>query len=461
MAVENCVVEISDGPFGSNLKSSDYVGSGVRVVRLENIGAGEFIAGKESFISHAKYEKLKRHTVRPGDIVVASFISDVVRAALIPPSIAYAVNKADCFQVHCFGKSLAAQFLLRCLGSRYFFKQLEQLVHGVGRPRINTTQLGESFFPLCSLAEQQEIVRLLDEQFTVIEQNEREIDTALKHSEALRQSILKKVFSGQLVAQDPADEPAAVLLERIRAKREAPKESHRKLTRSPKAKPAQEIEEKTVPAITPVQTRKPKPASTPGKTDLQAGLVALAIAAHENGSEHLDHVKVGKIVHLCDVIARLQLDRHPVKAAAGPNDFLQAKKVEHRAKMQGWFTVKKEPGAKAYIYQPGRNFDRLVHATEARLGSRLQTLRDLIGDLASMSVREVELVATVHAAWNNLILGGESQPTEEAIVKEARENWHPDKRRIPRERFFEAIAWIEEAEVVPNGVGCLVKAKHP
>ena len=216
ISVANCAVEISDGPFGSNLKSDDYVGSGVRVVRLENVGAGEFIEDKESFISPEKYQKLKRHTVHPGDIVVASFINDAVRAALIPPSIEYAVNKADCFQVHCFGDTISSDYLVRCFGARYFFKQLEQLVHGVGRPRINTTQLGEALVPLCSLPEQQEIVRLLDEQFVVIERNEREIDAALKRSEALRQAILHRAFTGRLVPQDLADEPASLLLARLR-----------------------------------------------------------------------------------------------------------------------------------------------------------------------------------------------------------------------------------------------------
>lgn len=220
ISVAHCAVEISDGPFGSNLKSDDYVSAGVRVVRLENIGSGEFIEDKESFISPEKYQKLKRHTVRPGDIVVASFINDAVRAVLIPPSIEYAVNKADCFQVHCFGDTISSDFLVRCFGARYFFKQLEQLVHGVGRPRINTKQLGEAFVPLCSLPEQQEIVRLLDEQFDVIEWNEREIDAALRRSEALRQSILKKAFTGQLVPQDPDDEPASVLLARLRAQKQ-------------------------------------------------------------------------------------------------------------------------------------------------------------------------------------------------------------------------------------------------
>jgi type I restriction enzyme S subunit len=228
ISLGNCAVEISDGPFGSNLKSDDYVGAGVRVVRLENIGPGYFIKKKESFISLEKYEKLKRHTVRPGDIVVASFINDAVRAALIPPSIEYAVNKADCFQVHCFGDTISADFLVRCFGARYFFKQLEQLVHGVGRPRINTTQLGEAFVPLCSLPEQQEIVRLLDEQFEVIERNEREIDGALRQSEALRQAILQKAFTGRLVPQSPSDEPATTLLARLRAERAAAPASKRK-----------------------------------------------------------------------------------------------------------------------------------------------------------------------------------------------------------------------------------------
>jgi type I restriction enzyme S subunit len=123
------------------------------------------------------------------------------------------------------------------LGSRYFFKQLEQLIHGVGRPRINTTQLGESFIPVCSLPEQHEIVRLLDEQFTVIEQNEREIDAALKRSAALRQSILRKAFTGQLVPQDPTDEPAAKLLALIRKERETSAQQPSKWTAKKRTQP--------------------------------------------------------------------------------------------------------------------------------------------------------------------------------------------------------------------------------
>jgi len=89
---------------------------------------------------------------------------------------------------------------------------------GVNQSNINGAKLVGYPFPYCSIPEQQEIVRLLDEQFEAIERNEREIDAALKRSEALRQAILKKAFTGQLVPQDPADEPASALLARLRQK---------------------------------------------------------------------------------------------------------------------------------------------------------------------------------------------------------------------------------------------------
>lgn len=128
-----------------------------------------------------------------------------------------------------FNDGIAAFLDLDPATHQYFYyfwtnktEALRNIDQGAAQPNLNTDLLKTYPVPLCSLPEQQEIVRLLDAQFEVIEQNEREIDAALKRSEALRQSILKKAFSGQLVPQAPADEPASVLLERIRAERAAP-----------------------------------------------------------------------------------------------------------------------------------------------------------------------------------------------------------------------------------------------
>ena len=90
---------------------------------------------------------------------------------------------------------------------------------GVNQSNINGEKLSNYPFPYCSLLEQSEIVRILEEKLSIIDNTVDELNTKLKNSEALRQSILKKAFSGKLVAQDPNDEPASVLLERIKAEK--------------------------------------------------------------------------------------------------------------------------------------------------------------------------------------------------------------------------------------------------
>ena len=106
---------------------------------------------------------------------------------------------------------------------------------GVNQSNINGEKLSNYPFPYCSLVEQYEVVRILEEKLSIIDQMEEGTIQQLQIAEVLRQSILKKAFSGQLVEQDPNDEPASVLLERIRAEKAA-QAKDRKRTRKPKAR---------------------------------------------------------------------------------------------------------------------------------------------------------------------------------------------------------------------------------
>ena len=97
--------------------------------------------------------------------------------------------------------------------------RIEAYAPATAQKNINLTTLENLVVPLAPLAEQKKLIENLSEQLSMLDQTEAEIDTNLQKSEALRQSILKQAFSGQLVPQHPNDEPAAELLARIRAHR--------------------------------------------------------------------------------------------------------------------------------------------------------------------------------------------------------------------------------------------------
>lgn len=94
---------------------------------------------------------------------------------------------------------------------------LEKHFTGSTIKHLTGTALAEVLLPVCSPLEQAEIACLLAGRFAAVDELQAEIQAALLRIELLRQSILKRAFSGQLVPQDPEDEPAAILLQRIKA----------------------------------------------------------------------------------------------------------------------------------------------------------------------------------------------------------------------------------------------------
>ena len=103
-------------------------------------------------------------------------------------------------------------------GKDYFEKGGKQTTNLAS---INKTVLSNFPVPLLPFNEQEKIIEMLDDTMSQIDVMETELENGIHRAEILRQSILKKAFSGQLVPQDPADEPAAELLARIKAEQSA------------------------------------------------------------------------------------------------------------------------------------------------------------------------------------------------------------------------------------------------
>lgn len=91
--------------------------------------------------------------------------------------------------------------------------------YGAGKPGLNLEQVSAVLVPLPGMEEAVVVMSVVTNQFSAINEQEQAIEETLKKSAAQRQNILRTAFAGQLVPQDPDDEPASRLLERIRAER--------------------------------------------------------------------------------------------------------------------------------------------------------------------------------------------------------------------------------------------------
>lgn len=118
-------------------------------------------------------------------------------------------------------KAVRPEYFVLAWNSWAVRRQIEMAARTTaGIYKINQGHIRGFVLPLPSLAEQSEIVRVLEERLGATDALQQETDANLARAEALRQSILKRAFSGKLVPQNPDDEPAQVLLARIRASRD-------------------------------------------------------------------------------------------------------------------------------------------------------------------------------------------------------------------------------------------------
>ena len=149
-------LRLSDGPFGSNLKSEHYSENGVRVIRLGNIGVGKFIDKDQSYVSLDHYARLKKYTCKPGEIVIGTLGEPNLRACIIPDYVKLAVNKADCVHYVPDSKILENTFVCQYINCPTTLLLASNMVHGQTRARVSSGQIAKMpiFIPPLSLQQQ-------------------------------------------------------------------------------------------------------------------------------------------------------------------------------------------------------------------------------------------------------------------------------------------------------------------
>jgi type I restriction enzyme S subunit len=215
--------DIVDGPFGSNLKASEYVEEGIPIARLQNVDRNIFIHKNIKYVTTQKAEELSRHTFKPGDILITKLGDPLGEACIAPASIEHGVIVADLVRVRPAENKVDRRYLTYAINSPLVARQFGKHTKGTTRPRVNLGMIRKLPIPVAPRDMQAGVVAEIEKQFSRLDEaiaNLKRVKANLKRYKA---AVLKAAVEGRLVETEAerasrecrSYETGAQLLQRI------------------------------------------------------------------------------------------------------------------------------------------------------------------------------------------------------------------------------------------------------
>lgn len=182
------------GPFGSNLKSSDYTDEGIRIIQLQNIGDGEFRNDYEIYTSANKANELLSCNIYPGEIILSKMGDPVARACIVPAFHNRYLMCSDGIRLAVDTNRFNTYFVYTQINAPDFRDRAANASTGSTRKRIGLTELRKLELNLPNLPEQKAIARILSDMSADISTLEirREKVCALKYG------MLQDLLTGRI-----------------------------------------------------------------------------------------------------------------------------------------------------------------------------------------------------------------------------------------------------------------------
>jgi len=186
---------IQSGPFGSNLKHSEFQPSGKLVIGIDNVQDGRFSLGSNHRISEAKFAELAKYAARPRDVLI-TVMATVGRVCVVPADIEEAIITKHVYRITVDRDVVVPEYLgIALRGSKEVRAQLMDSVQGQTRPGLNGGLIKKIRVPIPPLVEQHRIVAEVERRLSLLRGVEIEVDSNLKRAQALRQATLQHAFS--------------------------------------------------------------------------------------------------------------------------------------------------------------------------------------------------------------------------------------------------------------------------
>lgn len=386
---------ITDGPFGANLKTEHYIDTpGYRVIRLQNIGNGIFRDEHRAYINQERFEKIIKHQVSSGDLVIAGLIDTSIRCCYVPANIGPAVVKADCyrFSVH---PLVSSKYVLYYLNSKMAHEFAAVHHHGLTLTRIGLGNFRSIPVPLPPAAEQHRIVAKVDQLMALCDQLKTCLNQARQINEQLASTLVERAL-----AEDSRQVPIA---------------TDRQVART---------------------------------------LLAAEITHRLHSQRTFGQRKLQKVIYLAEHTARLAaIQGNYLRDAAGPHDRQLMNKVEGELQNRQWYErIERDTVGHAYrpLSQAGQHRQAYRSAWSAAERTNIEQVIELMRD---WDTDRCEMTVTLYAAWNDFILEGRPV-SDEAIVEEVMHSWNDTKLRFGKTEWLAVLEEMKKHKILmPSGFG--------
>ena len=219
LSLSRVTVSRCDGPFGSGLKSEHYAASGVRVVRLQNIGWAEFSGSDEAYVDENYARSLGNHTVVSGDLLVAGLGDEghpVGRACVAPNGIEPSMVKADCFRFRLDRRRILPAFAAYQL-SVTAAAAAGSLATGATRSRMNLGIAASRKVALPPIDEQRIVAAFLDRETARIDELVGKKERLIELLQEKRTALITRAVTEGLDPNVPMKDSGAEWLSEIPA----------------------------------------------------------------------------------------------------------------------------------------------------------------------------------------------------------------------------------------------------
>lgn len=395
-----------------------YIDSGIPFLRSQNVWNEGLALDDVAFISDATHEKMSGTHVQANDLLFNITGGSIGRCALVASDFETANVSQHVTIVRSIHKDFAS-FLHLVLRSSYIQKLVMDVQVGVSREGLSIGKLSQFLIPLPSLAEQKRIIKKVEILNSIIDC----LQVSLRKLQKTKLHLADSLVANALLESIDRNEP--------------------------------ETDDNLIQFEKPIETIKQSKQKSTDQIDLFTNesvdddLKLLSLAAEITFQLHTEptfgHLKLQKLVYLCQQLKHMDLAADFKQHAAGPYDPVMARYLDKEFKNREWFSYDPKRDLK---YKPLSRCNDHRTVFNKYFAKDMSEIYDLIGLFRTSKSDHIEIVATLFACWLRL-LEEKLSVTEEQLLKDFYA-WSEEKKRFSKAEVLTGYKWMHQYSIIPQ-----------